>query len=100
MWPAALVIGMFVLLGAMGTATAPTAHAAEGDTCNQEGPFPNFLGPGADDVGPGPWNNNFLLEGFEYLVVLYVEDDASAARVESAAIDVEPLRCKPLHPRS
>ncbi len=47
MWPAALIIGMFVLIGAVGTATAPTASAANYDTCNQAGPFIADIGPGA-----------------------------------------------------
>jgi hypothetical protein len=63
MWPAALIVGMFVLIGAIGTASAPTANAAAGDVvCDILGPYPSGHG-GAGEVS----ENNVLIRGNEYL---------------------------------
>jgi hypothetical protein len=68
MWPAALIIGMFVLIGAIGTATAPTASAADDEACKIVGPFPDFSGLGTDN------DNELLIEGNEYLFVVVLDD--------------------------
>jgi hypothetical protein len=70
MWPAALIVGMFALVGALGTATAPTAQALPTDMCDILGPFPDVSG--GVDAG---LENNLLVEGNTYLFIISVEDD-------------------------
>jgi hypothetical protein len=77
MWPAALIVGMFVLIGAIGTATAPTAYAAPGDVCDIQGPFPDFAGETDDD--DANFDNNLLIEDNEYLFIVRVEGLAAGA---------------------
>jgi hypothetical protein len=89
MWPAAVVVGMLVLLGAIGTATAPTASAAPGFLCSGldgligqgfngstnvlgiQGPFPNYNGYGDNQ------DSNLMLVGHTYLFAIVNEDAAS-----------------------
>jgi hypothetical protein len=75
MWPAVLVAGMLVLLGAIGTATAPTARAAAGDVCGIFGPFPVLEEDTGDLDGHGV--SGKLQDGEEYLFVAQIEDNAS-----------------------
>jgi hypothetical protein len=86
---------MLVLLGAIGTATAPTALAANLDLCATDdgtstgtnggsnvlgiqGPFPNYDGYSASDAGlsatEATEDHNQLLLGGTYLFVVVVED--------------------------
>jgi len=84
MWPAALIIGMFVLIGAIGTTTAPTANAAAGDAvCDILGPFPS----GHGGAGEG-YDNNLLIVGQEYLFLgLVTTATTGSTALHSIAID-------------
>jgi hypothetical protein len=93
MWPSALIAGMLLLLGAVGSMNAPAAFAADGELCrvpdpegdgfiegitgsdNQlgiQGPFPNY--DGYSDVDTQ--DHNLLLVGKTYLFAIVVEDEA------------------------
>ena len=74
MWPAALIVGMFVLIGALGTASAPTAYAGAHANCAIEGPFPNVHGDGGD--------NDLLVVGGTYLFIVVAEDAVSGEEVD------------------
>ena len=100
MWPGLLVAGMLTLLGAIGTATAPKAFAADGQLCitddgtsNEtngttntlgiQGPFPNYDGYG--DVQ----DHNLLLLNYRYLFAIVVEDVAIAGTGIDVSVDDE-----------
>jgi hypothetical protein len=90
-----------MLLGAIGTATAPTAKAAPGDVCATpeelmefklgadnvlgiQGPFPNYDGYGDDQ------DHNLLLQGKTYLFVIVIEDgDEGPGVIVNVSIDDE-----------
>jgi hypothetical protein len=88
MWPAVVVAGVLLLLGAVGTAKAPTAQAAPGDICSISGPYPD-IGEGSTDldgldglVGNGEVNGIQLQAG-DYLYIIRVEDIASTTILAS-----------------
>lgn len=91
MWPTALVAGMLMLLGAIGTATAPTAHAVAGDACAILGPFPSVSEDSADlDMLDGDADGDVEVDGImltntEYLFAIYLEDNIPAAADPNAA---------------
>jgi hypothetical protein len=94
MWPAAVMAGMLVLLGAIGTAKAPVAQAAAGDICTSAnapagstgilGPFPNFGAYYGDST-----DGNLLLQGKEYLFIVVVEDQAIGGTGINVSVDDE-----------
>jgi hypothetical protein len=94
MWPATLVAGMLLLLGAIGTATAPTAYAAAGDVCDIEGPFPvveadsNDLDAHDDDLAADDIQGK-LLVGTTYIFVIYVEDAVAATGGPNVSVEID-----------
>jgi hypothetical protein len=77
MWPVAVMAGMLLLLGAIGTAKAPTAFAAAGDLCLGTGPFP-VVEPDDNDLILRDIDGK-LHVGETYIFVIYVENDALAS---------------------
>jgi hypothetical protein len=80
---------MLLLLGAIGTATAPVAHAAPGDLCAIVGPIPTVEEDSGDLAGHGNGIDGKLLVGESYLFILYTEDDAAGPTAENVTASID-----------
>jgi hypothetical protein len=90
MWPATVVAGMLLLLGAIGSMGATSALAEEatvddGEVCNIFGPFPTLEADAGDLDGHDDDIEGKLLVGESYLIIGVIQDEEISQGIDELA---------------